>query len=98
MSVIYMFIITSIHLLIIIIIIIIVVFVVIIIILFYYKFINLILFNMPFIQIFIITSIHFLIIIIIIIILFASTQKQFLIVTFGTECKHNISYDDLLQQ
>lgn len=54
---------------------------------------------MPFIQIFIITSIHFLIIIIIIIIiLFASTQKQFLIVTFGTECKHDISYDDLLQQ
>lgn len=93
-----MFIITSIHLLIIIIIIIIV-FVVIIIILFYYKFINLILFNMPFIQIFIITSIHFLIIIIIIIIiLFGSTQMQFLIVTFGTECKHDISYDDLLQQ
>lgn len=88
-----MFIITSIHLLIIIIII-----VVIIIILFYYKFINLILFNMPFIQIFIITSIHFLIIIIIIIILFGSTQMQFLIVTFGTECKHDISYDDLLQQ
>lgn len=90
-----MFIITSIHLLIIIIII--VVIVVIIIILFYYKFINLILFNMPFIQIFIITSIHFLIIIIIII-LFGSTQMQFLIVTFGTECKHDISYDDLLQQ
>lgn len=51
---------------------------------------------MPFIQIFIITSIHFLTIIIIIIILFASTQKHILIVTF--ECKHDISYDDLLQQ